>query len=317
MPAFFLILACALWGLSFPVLKALHMEQGARLPDADSVFLTAWIQCARFGLGAMLLLPLLPRGKATRLELRQGLWLALFGGIGMGLQADGLAYTEASTSAFLTQAYCIVLPLVAAVRARRLPDARVAVAAGLIVAGCAVLSGFSFENPRLGRGELETLLAAVFFSLQILTLENPRYRGNRSRPVTWVMCAGIAVIYLPVSLLSAPSPAALIQAGASWPAFGFVLVLAAVCSVGAFLLMNHWQPKIGAVEAGMIYTTEPVFAALYALFLPLWITGLTGVRYSNEVFAVALLTGGALIVAANVLMQWSRRPHHPAIAPAP
>jgi drug/metabolite transporter (DMT)-like permease len=131
------------------------------------------------------------------------------------------------------------------------------------------------------------------------------------------MCAGIAVIYLPVSLLSAPSPAALIQAGASWPAFGFVLVLAAVCSVGAFLLMNHWQPKIGAVEAGMIYTTEPVFAALYALFLPLWITGLTGVRYSNEVFAVALLTGGALIVAANVLMQWSRRPHHPAIAPAP
>lgn len=317
MPALFLILACALWGLSFPVLKALHVEQGARLPDADSVFLTAWIQCARFGLGAMLLSPLLPRGKPTRLEWRQGLWLALFGGIGMALQADGLAYTAASTSAFLTQAYCIVLPLVAAVRTKRLPDARVVVAAGLIVAGCAVLSGFSFENPRLGRGELETLLAAVFFSMQILTLENPRYRGNRSRPVTWVMCAGIAVIFLPVSLLSAPAPEALIQAGASWPAFGFVLVLAAACSVGAFLLMNRWQPKIGAVEAGMIYTTEPVFAACYALFLPLWIAGLTGVRYSNEVFTAALLAGGALIVAANVLMQWSRHPHRPTIAPAP
>ncbi|MFZ9935493.1 MAG: hypothetical protein ACO3JG_00385, partial [Luteolibacter sp.] len=123
--------------------------------------------------------------------------------------------------------------------------------------------------------------------------------------------------FLPISLLSAPTPEALIQAGASWSSFGFVLILAAVCSVGAFLLMNRWQPEIGAVEAGMIYTTEPLFAAFYALFLPVWIACLTGVRNSNEVFTIELLTGGALIMAANILMQWSRRPHHPAIAPAP
>ncbi len=317
MPAFFLVLTCALWGLSFPVLKALHLDQGARLPDADSVFLTAWIQCARFGMGALLLLPFLPRGKPTPSELRQGLWLAVFGGIGMALQADGLAYTEASTSAFLTQAYCIVLPLVACVRARRLPGVRVTAAVALIVVGCAVLSGFGFDNPHFGRGELETLAAAVFFSLQILTLENPRYRGNRSRPVTWVMCAGIAVMFLPVSLLTAPTPQALIHAGASWPAFGFVLVLAAFCSVGAFLLMNHWQPRIGAVEAGMIYTSEPVFAATYALFLPAWISSFAGARYENETFTPALVTGGALILLANVLMLFTRRPHPPAIAPAP
>ena len=34
-------------------------------------------------------------------------------GAGMALQADGLAHTPASTSAFLTQAYCVILPLVA------------------------------------------------------------------------------------------------------------------------------------------------------------------------------------------------------------
>ncbi|HSP44084.1 MAG TPA: DMT family transporter [Luteolibacter sp.] len=317
MAAFFLVLACALWGLSFPVLKALHLEQGTRLPDADSVFLTAWIQCARFGMGALMLLPFLPRGKPTALELRQGLWLAVFGGTGMALQADGLAYTEASTSAFLTQAYCIVLPLVACVRTRRLPGVRVTVAVVLIVAGCAVLSGFGFGNARIGRGELETLAAAVFFSVQILTLENPRYRGNRSRPVTWVMCAGIAVMFLPVSILSAPSPDALIQAGASWPAFGFVLVLAAFCSVGAFLLMNHWQPRIGSVEAGMIYTSEPVFASTYALFLPAWISSIAGARYQNEIFTPALVTGGILILLANILMQFARSPHPPAIAPVP
>lgn len=158
MPVFFLICTCALWGLSFPVLKALHVEQGGRLPDADSVFLSAWIQFARFGLAALLLLPMVLRGsRLTSLEWKQGMWLAFFGGIGMALQADGLAYTDASKSAFLTQVYCIILPLVACVRRRRLPEMRVVVAVLLILAGASVLSGFRFDNPRIGRGELQTL----------------------------------------------------------------------------------------------------------------------------------------------------------------
>jgi drug/metabolite transporter (DMT)-like permease len=81
--------------------------------------------------------------------------------------------------------------------------------------------------------------------------------------------------------------------------------------------MNHWQPRIDAVEAGMIYTSEPVFASAYALFLPAWISLIAGARYENETFTPALLTGGALILLANVLMQFARRPHPPAIAPVP
>jgi hypothetical protein len=114
MPLFFLILACALWGLSFPVVKALHLEQTSRLPGVGSEFLAAWIQVARFGLGALILLPFAwRRGWPTRLEWRQGMWLACWGGLGMVVQADGLAHTDASTSAFLTQAYCVILPWVA------------------------------------------------------------------------------------------------------------------------------------------------------------------------------------------------------------
>ena len=77
MPALCLILACALWGLSFPVVKVLHIEQMSRLPGAGSEFLSAWIQVARFGLGALILLPFVWRGGGpTRLEIRQGLRIA-------------------------------------------------------------------------------------------------------------------------------------------------------------------------------------------------------------------------------------------------
>jgi drug/metabolite transporter (DMT)-like permease len=318
MPVFFLILACALWGLSFPAIKALQMEQVGRVPDAGSIFLSTWIQFARFGMGALLLLPFVLRGGLpTRLEWRQGIRLALWGGIGMVLQADGLAYTDASTSAFLTQGYCIVLPIIACIRLRRAPETKTIVATLMVLTGGAALSGFTLENPRIGRGELQTLAAAVFFAFQILTLENPAYRGNRSGRVTWVMCAAIAVIFLPLAAITAPSPSAILAAGASWSALVLVFILAACCSVGAYLLMNHWQPRVSAVEAGMIYTTEPVFTAFYALFLPLWISRVAGMDYANESLTVSLLVGGALIIAANMLMQLVRPPHKPSIAPMP
>ncbi len=318
MPALFLILACALWGLSFPVIKALHIEQSARLPDAGSGFLSAWIQVARFGLGAMILLPFGFRGGGpTRMELRQGLRLGFWGGTGLALQADGLAHTEASTSAFLTQAFCVILPLVVCFRLRRAPNFRTVMATMMVMTGCAILSGFSPSSPGIGRGELVTLLAAVFITFQILTLENPMFRGNRSTQVTLVMCASVVVIFVPVSAFSAPSASALLAAGASWTACGLIAVLAACCSVGAFLLMNHWQPRMPAVEAGLLYTTEPVFAAIYVLFLPAWIGGLTGSDYANESLTPSLLLGGVLILAANVWMQLTRPPHSPSIAPGP
>lgn len=300
-PAFFLIIACALWGLSFPVVKALHLDQSARLPGASSLFLAAWIQVARFGLGALMLLPFVLRSRFSRTELRQGLVLALWGGLGMGVQADGLAYTPASTSAFLTQAYCVILPLVACLRLRSLPTKKVMIATVLVMLGGAILSGIKPDDLRLGRGEMETLLASFLFTFQILTLENPKYAGNRSLPVTFVMCAGIAGLFLPISGLLAPDTAALLSASASWSTAFYLFILALCCSVGAYLLMNHYQPKVSATEAGLIYTTEPVFAAAYSLFIPVL---LAGQAYPNEHLTTTLIVGGLLIVAANVLMQW-------------
>jgi drug/metabolite transporter (DMT)-like permease len=319
MPVWMLILACALWGVSFPVVKVLHLEQSGRLPGAGSEFLAAWLQMARFGMAALILLPwvLLRSGAPRSLEIRQGMWLGFWGGLGMVLQADGLAHTEASTSAFLTQAYCVILPLVACVRLRRLPDGRIVWATLLVMAGGAVLSGIRPGDLRIGRGELETLGAAMFFTLQILTLENPTYRENRGVPVTLVMCAAIGLMFVPVAALTAPEPSAMLAAGASGSSFLLVTVLALFCSVGAYCLMNYWQPRIRATEAGLIYTTEPVFTALYVLFLPAWIGRLTGTDYANERLTLTMMVGGGLIIAANLLMQLKRPPHRAAMAPAP
>ena len=309
-PALMLILACARWGVSFPLIKALDGEQRARLPEASGAFLAVWLQMARFGLAALVMSPFAVRSRLTRNEIIQGAWLAIWGGSGMALQAWGLGHTEASTSAFLTQAYCVFLPLLACLRMRSLPGGKTIVATLLVLAGGVILAGIKPGDLTIGKGEVATLAAAFIFTFQILTLENPKYAGNRGMAVTFAMSSCIAVMYLPVSVLLASEPSHVFRAGGSWPSFCIVLVLAVACSVGAYGLMNTWQPRLPATEAGLIYTTEPLFTAGFAMFLPAILAGFVGQAYADESLNPSLLVGGTLIVLANVLMQWKRPPHH-------
>lgn len=115
MAARMLILACAMWGLSFPVIKALSLVQTATLPGAGTWLLSAVTMVWRFALAAAFtaLIAVARTGglRITRSEFAQGLGLGVFGGLGMLLQVDGLSHTEASTSAFLTQGTVVFIPL--------------------------------------------------------------------------------------------------------------------------------------------------------------------------------------------------------------
>src|SRR5258708_1175918 len=108
-----LILATPCWAVSFPVTKALVLEQHLLLPAAGTWFLRGVEVMVGFGVAGLLLFPLLLfRGQMiSRRELEQGIVLAFFGGAGILFQMDGLAYTAASTSAFLTQGYTVFIPL--------------------------------------------------------------------------------------------------------------------------------------------------------------------------------------------------------------
>jgi drug/metabolite transporter (DMT)-like permease len=274
------------------------------------------MQFARFGLGTVILLPLVVGRKLpTRNEVHQGVTIAIWGGAGMWLQSDALAYTDASTSAFLTQAYCIFLPLWTCLRTRMAPGARIIISTLMVITGGAILSGLRPDNLRLGRGELETIAAAFFYTFQILALENPRYRGNRGTTVTFVMFLGITLLFLPITALVAPDMASCFKAGASFQSFALIASLALMCSVGAYLIMNIWQPRVSATEAGLIYTIEPLFTAVFVMFLPAILSGFIGAHYNNESISLTMVMGGTLILGANLIMQWKRPPHLAAAGP--
>src|SRR6266480_5445677 len=186
-----LVVANACWGLSFPATKALALSQQGLLSTHGSWFIASLCVVYRFAIAALILLLLSARSlnRWTRLELEQGLGLGLFAGVGILLQVDGMAYTAASTSAFLTQCYCLLIPLWAAWRERRPPSARVLVSCAMVILGVAVLARVDWQNLRLGRGALETIAASVVFTGQILWLERPKYAGNDVRRFSAVMFA--------------------------------------------------------------------------------------------------------------------------------
>ena len=300
-----LLLANLFWGLSFPLIKALMQAHQLMLPAGYSWFVTAYTVAPRFLLGSAVLLAVLGKklGTFSRLEVRQGVLLGLAAGTGMLFQNDGLQFTSASVSAFLTQFYVVMIPVYVAARVRRWPAGLIWLCSGLVLAGVAVLGRFDPRALHLGRGEAETLLGSVFFMIQILLLERKDFAANRALPVTLAMFATEAVVFTAMAAATAPRLADLLVPWTSGPWLGLTGLLTVFCTLGSFILMNQWQPRITATEAGLIYSLEPVFASLMALFLPLWFSRWAGLDYANEQVTWHLLAGGGCITLANVILQ--------------
>lgn len=300
-----LVLATPCWALSFPVMKALALEQQRLLPGADSWFFTSLDVAIRFAFAGVLLLPFLffSREKMRRREVEQGILLAVFGGAGILFQMDGLSYTLASTSAFLTQGYTLFIPLWIALATRRRPSLKTFICVALVLAGIAILANVNPYSFKPGRGELETILASLLFTGQILLLENPPYAENRPLHFSVVMFLAMALFTVPLVVATAPNFSACVKIYSSSAAVGFSVVLILVCTVAGYSLMNYFQRRVPATQAGLIYCIEPVCASVMALFLPAWFSIWANINYPNEQPTARLIIGGILVTLANVLLQ--------------
>lgn len=308
-----LVFANACWALSFPTMKAMGQLQQPLLPESNSWFVASMTLAVRFGVAALVMLIACTKTlrKLTRLEIWEGVVLGVFASAGLIFQMDGLAYTSASTSAFLTQFYALIIPLIVAFRDRRWPPLRVVASCLMVIVGVGVLAGIDPRDFRIGRGELESLIGSFFFTVQILWLQRPKFAPNNVNHFTFVMFVVIAVCCLPVALLTGGQSDDWLAAYSSVSAIVFMVILTVFCTIAAYLLMNYWQPFLTATQAGLIYCLEPVFASFFALFMPGWFSVMAGIQYANEQLSITLLVGGGLITLANVLIQLQPPPRTP------
>ena len=304
-----LIGTTVMWALSFPLVRGLELVQRANAPEVSVAAQACAVMAVRFGFAALFLLAIYDRqlGRINGREWSQAIGLAIFAAGGLYLQTLGLAWTDASIAAFLTQLFTLIVPLIVAVRDRRFPSLRVVVACAMVLVGVAALSPGLLRHFTLGPGELVIIISAFFAASQIVWVERPLYAENRAGVVTLIMFAMMSAVFVAGYFMAGGT------ASGAVPLFGtpvlwlLTLVLVLLCTVFNFLIMNEWQRCVSATEAGLIYSIEPVIATMLSGFLPGLISWVASVSYPNETPTWSLLVGGVLIVGATILVATERR----------
>ncbi len=288
-------------------MKVLESEQHILAPGVGSITGSVASLAARFT-GAALVVMLLGRvslWSISRKEWFNGGVLGLITAVSMALQLDGLNYTSASTAGFLIAMYSVFIPLFTWVSGRRKMTPILALCCLMVLVGMAVLSGLHLQSFSLGRGEWESLLAAILFACQILWVDRLLPGTYQPSQLTFVLFATVS-IFCCLTLAFLPGSLPLLAILHSSIRSGILTALLTVFGTALpFLIMNRFQSKVGPVTAGFIYCFEPITTAIGALFLPN-LLGRAGSLYTNESFSLRLAIGGGLVLAANLFLLLDR-----------
>lgn len=271
-----LLATTASWGSTFFLIKDL-LE---RVPTLDFLavrFLIAGVVMAAVAPGALRRL-----SAASR---RHALVLGLLYGVAQILQTAGLAHTAASVSGFITGMYVVATPLFAALILRTRVTGITWAAVALATAGLGVLTLDGFE---VGYGEAITLVASLIYALHIVGL------GAWSTPsealgMSVVQLLVIAVVCL---LATAPDGVVLPASGRDWAS---VVYMALVAGALALLAQTWAQAHLAPTRTAIIMSTEPVFAAFFAVLL------------GGEGLTVRMLVGGVMVLAAMLTVELAPR----------
>jgi drug/metabolite transporter (DMT)-like permease len=308
-PVAMLFLATTCWGLSFPLMKGLVLAQQQLAPEASVWFITAQTLVIRFGLAAIVMAVLCYRRMTafTWPDVKLGVGLGFFAGVGTLFQMAALGQTLSSTSAFLTQFTVLSVPLWLTFVHRKRPSLILCASCALVITGMAVLCRLQWNDLQLKRGEWLTLIAAALFTGDILWLDRREFVSTDKLRATLVMFATMAVCLAPVAIAGLPANNAWWHAYRSPVVLTMLTALLFASTLVAFTIMNVWQPFIRPTHAALVYCAEPVFASLYALFLPGWLAQFGHFNFANETLTSNLWLGSSLITAANILIQRDQR----------
>lgn len=261
----FALLSCALvWGGSFVVLKN-------SLDVMEPNWLMFWRFFFTFILVASLFFKQLKAHFNVR-HLKKGVLLGVFLGCGYCIQNLGLLYTTPGKNAFLTAAYCMMVPFFAWVLQGKRPHFTNLMAAFLCLGGVGLVSLNTSDTLSLGPGELLTLFSAFFYAFHIaLTgkLGGEKYNMIALTVIQMFVCMLVSLAFALIRQ-EVPPTLAVVTPDLILGFLYLVLLSSGYCMV----VQNLGQARVPSSEAALLLSFESVFAVLCsALFYGEHITG--------------------------------------------
>jgi drug/metabolite transporter (DMT)-like permease len=266
-----LVAVTAVWGVTFVQVK-----------DAVAIYPLFAFLALRFAIASATLA--VPGARRLGTLGRDGAGAATLAGLllaaGYTLQTAGLERTSVSSAGFVTGLYVVLTPLIALALFR----IRVGLAAwagvALATAGLGLLSGVHGGD---AVGDLLVLAGAAVYSLQIVLMERyaPRYDAIAFTLVEMLAAfAGLGLVALPQ-----------LETPRGWTVWGALIVTGVFASALAFLAQTWAQRRTSATRTALVFTLEPVWAALF------------GYTLAGDRLGAAGWTGCAVIMAGIVLAE--------------
>ena len=272
-----LLVASLFWGAEFVVEKDVLGAVDANYSNA-----------IRFAIASLICtLYFIPRFKTlTVKDVGNGLVTGLFMGLGFAFQTMGLKTTGAGENAILCSAYILILPFLEWICLKKNPGLRVYIYAIIAMTGIFLISyDGSASAWSFSKGEILTLCGSLFYAVAILTINRFSERTDPGM-LTLMQFYVITVLsaVFAIAFEQAPTRITLHLAGE----FAYLILFA---TIGAQMLMNFCIKYVTSSAAGIIFSTESIFAALM------------GMIFLNESGSWFLRLGMVLIIGTNILYQ--------------
>lgn len=197
----------------------------------------------------------------------------------------GVMYTSVSNAGFIGAMTVLFTPLFEFILYRKKPGKKFSFALLLCLIGIAMLTLNETLKPALG--DIICLLVPTFYAVDLMLTEEA-VADPEIDPLALGVCdlAVVGVVMLVLSLL-VETPA-LPQSPKVWVS---ALFLGIFCSGVCLVLQSVYQKDTTATRAGLIFTLEPVFSAIFAFFL------------LGERLGVKGYIGAALMLMSLVVME--------------
>ncbi|WP_341302468.1 DMT family transporter [Lysinibacillus sp. FSL H8-0500] len=218
-------------------------------------------------------------GQTLKYAAIQGLLLFIV----FALSLFGLQSTSVSNAGFILSLTVVLVPIFSSFIDKKLPSRAVSFAVICTMIGITVLTAngsFTFQ-----KGDILVAIAALCYSIYLLL--NSSFTRNVESISYGIYQLGFAGLYALILTCLFETPA-LPHSTTSWIA---ILGLSVICSAFCFVGQTVAQQYTSATHTGLIFSLEPIFAAMFAMM------------FIGEGLTMKLVIGGSFILIGNVVAQ--------------
>ena len=270
-----IILATIIWGSSFVVMKS-----------SVDVLPTFWLLAIRFSFAALVLaVVFIRRWKVMdRHYLIGGTVMGFCLFVAYAFHTHCLQRTTPGTTAFLTAVYCVIVPFLYWIVAKRRPDKFNVIAALLCIVGIGLVSATGKNASAFNLGDVLTLIGGFFFACHIVAVAKFA-EGRDIFILTTLQFASFAVFSWIGVLVTQSTVSPEVFTGDLLFGLAYLVIFA---SCGALLFQNIGQKYTAPATAAVLLSLEAPFGVFFSML------------FASEQPTPLMMVGFALIFVAVV-----------------